>query len=161
MGNAVNRIRLAVASFAALTLAACYPPTTTHPVGASSGSKPDALLVGLWKGKSADTSGDFGYFHFLPQHDGSITAILVQAGNKPDGDWNLITLTTARAGDNRYMNARMLSTNGKPEVGAPAGTVPVLYRVSANGRLTLYLMDETAAKAAITAGKIKGRIEKG
>ena len=161
MGNAVNRFRLAVAALAALTLAACYPPTTTHPIGTSSGLKPDPMLAGLWKGKAASGGEDGAYFHFLQQHDGSITAILVQAGNQPDGDWNLVTLTTARVGANRIMNARMISSNGKPETDAPAGTIPVLYRITTNGRLTLYMMDETAVKAAITAGKIKGTIEKG
>lgn len=154
-------IRLAVATLAVVALAACYPPTTSHPIGTTAGLKPDPLLAGLWKGGPPEPGERGGYFHFLPQSDGSITAILVQAGDKPDGDWNLITLTTAKAGANRFMNARMLSSNGKPEDDAPAGTVPVLYRLDSKGRLTLYLMDETATKAAITAGKIKGRIEKG
>jgi hypothetical protein len=157
----VKLIRLSLAALAVLALAACYPPTTSHPIGTSAGLKPDPVLTGLWKGHPPDPKEAGGYFHFLPQEDGSITVILVESGEKPDGDWNLITLTTGKAGANRFMNARMLSSNGKPETGAPSGTVPVLYRLDGKGRMTLYLMDETATKAAITAGKIKGTIEKG
>lgn len=150
-----------LAALAALALAACYPPTTSHPIGMTTGLKPDPVLTGLWKGHPPDPKQAGGYFHFLPQQDGSITVILVESGEKPDGEWNLITLTTGKTGANRFINARILSSNGKPETGAPSGTVPVLYRLDAKDRMTLYLMDETAVKGAITAGKIKGTIEKG
>ncbi len=142
---------------AALALGACYPPTTTHPVGSTSAQKPDPALIGLWKGPNSD--GKPGYFHFLRQSDGTIVAVIVEGGPKAE-DWNVATLTTARVGNNRILNARLLWTNGKPE-GAPAGTVPVLYRIDAKGTLTLSLPDEDAFKAAIAAGRIKGTVEKG
>ncbi|MGZ5933362.1 MAG: hypothetical protein ACXWLV_01485 [Rhizomicrobium sp.] len=157
----MKSFRLAVAAFAALALAGCYPPTTNHPIGTTTGLRPDPVLVGLWKGVPPDPGERGGYFHFLPQLDGTITVILVQAGDKPDGDWNLITTTTGKAGANRFMNVRMLSSNGKPEEGAPTGTVPVLYRIDARGEMTLYMMDETATGAAITSGQVKGVVEKG
>ena len=160
-GYIVKSFRLAVAAFAALALAGCYPPTTNHPIGTTTGLRPDPVLVGLWKGVPPDPSERGGYFHFLPQLDGTITVILVQAGDKPDGDWNLVTTTTGKAGANRFMNVRMLSSNGKPEEGAPTGTVPVLYRIDARGAMTLYMMDETATGVAITSGKVKGVVEKG
>jgi hypothetical protein len=141
---------------AALLLGACYPPTTSHPIGA--GGKPDTALTGLWKGTSED--GKPGYFHFLPQADGTISVIITDGGPKAE-DWNYVTVTSATAGANRFLNARMLLSNGKAEDGAPAGTVPVLYRIDAKGVLTLAMMDETKVKAAITAHKIKGRIEPG
>ncbi|MEI9887066.1 MAG: hypothetical protein WDN08_11305 [Rhizomicrobium sp.] len=144
----------ALALAAALILSACYPPTTSHPVGTTAGLKSDPALSGLWVGKDAD--GKPGYFHFLPQSDGSITAVIVEGGDKPDADWMIATLTTATLGDKHYMNARLTSTNGKTEEGAPSGTVPVLYRIDAKGTLTLAMMDETPTKAAIKAGKIKG-----
>jgi hypothetical protein len=157
----VNNFRPALAAFAMLVLAACYPPSTSHPVGSTTGLKPDPVLVGLWKGATADPSERGAYYHFLPKLDGTITVVIVQTGNEPDGDWNLITMTTGKAGANRYMNAQLLASNGKPEEGSPGGTIPVLYRIDAKGRLTLYLMNEDGTKAAIKAGKLKGTIGKG
>ena len=157
----MKTLRLALAAFAALTLCACYPPTTSHPVGTTSGLKPDSMLAGLWKGEPPQPGERGAYFHFLPQADGTMTTLLVQSGDQPDGDWNLVSLTTARAGTNRFMNARMLSSNGKPEEGSPEGTIPVLYRIDSKGRLTLYLMDEKSTKAAIAAGQIEGSLGEG
>lgn len=151
----MTRISTAAALCAALTLAACYPPTTSHPVGVAS---PDAALTGTWRGTNDD--GKPGYIHFLRKEDGSFTALLVETGAKAE-DWNVVTLTTAKLGASRFMNATMLSNDGKPEDGAPRGTVPVLYRIDAKGQLTLAMMDEDAVKAAIKAGKIKGTVGDG
>src|ERR1700730_15832238 len=51
------RSLIRILTFAALAfLAACYPPTTEHPVGTSAGQKQDPQLVGLWhaNGKNGD-----------------------------------------------------------------------------------------------------------
>jgi hypothetical protein len=151
------QIGRAFALIAVLALAACYPPVTRTPVGTTAGLKPDMALAGTWKG--VDSDGKPGYFHFLVQADGSMTAVIVASGPKAE-DWNAATLTTARVGANRIMNARLLSSNGKNE-NAPPGTVPVLYRIDQKGTLTLAMMDEPAVKRAIADGKIKGTIEKG
>ena len=152
----------ALALAAALVLSACFPPTTSRPVGTTVGLKPDSALIGTWKGSSDD--GKPSYFHFMQQSDGSISALLVESGPKAE-DWNFVMLTTARLGASRFMNARMLLSNGKPdsdnEGAPPHGSVPVLYRIDAKGTLTLFMMDEPATKAAIRAGKIKGTIETG
>jgi len=153
----MTRIKYVLALAATLALTACYPPTTSHPVGTTAGLKPDPVLQGTWKGVNSD--GKPFYMHFLPQSDGTLSAVIVESGPKAE-DWNVVTATTTTLGANHYMNARLLWTNGKPE-NAPAGTVPVLYRMDAKGQLTFSLMDEAAVKAAITAGKIKGTVEKG
>jgi hypothetical protein len=137
----------------ALLLAGCYPPTTTHPVGTTAAQKPDPVLAGTWKGTGDD--GKPLYVHFLQQTDGSFTILLAETGAKAQ-DWNMVTATTAALGSHRFLNARLLSSNGKPEEGAPAGTIPVLYRLDAKGVLTVSLMDEGATKALIKAGKVKG-----
>ncbi|HEY0303242.1 MAG TPA: hypothetical protein VGC36_17990, partial [Rhizomicrobium sp.] len=125
----------------------------------TAGLKSDPALSGVCVGTDAD--GKPGYFHFLPQGDGSITAVIVEDGSKPDAEWMIATLTTAALGDRHYMNARLTTTNGKAEEGAPAGTVPVLYRIDAKGTLTLAMMDEKATKDAIKAGKLKGTTGEG
>ncbi|MEJ0027303.1 MAG: hypothetical protein WDN01_14860 [Rhizomicrobium sp.] len=152
----MTRIKIALALAATLVVTACYPPTTSHPVGTTAGLKPDPVLTGTWKGTNSD--GKPFYLHFLQQSDGTLSAVIVESGPKAE-DWNVVTATTATLAGNHYMNARLLWTNGKPEE-APAGTVPVLYRLDAKGVLTFSLLDEGAVKAAITSGKIKGTVEK-
>jgi hypothetical protein len=39
--------------------------------------------------------------------------------------------------------------------------MPVLYRISADGSLALYLIDEKAARAAIEKGALAGTVEPG
>ncbi|HXC56136.1 MAG TPA: hypothetical protein VNU97_12635 [Rhizomicrobium sp.] len=158
----MNGFRAALALAAALLLSACYPPTTSHPVGTTVGLTLDPALTGLWENAVVANPDERGlYFHFLPTLDGKLTVLMVQSGDKPDADWNVVELTTVKLGANRFMNARLTMSDGKPDEGAPKGTIPLLYRIDAKDRMTLFLMDEKAVKAAILAGKIKGTIEKG
>jgi hypothetical protein len=149
--------RIVLALAATLALAACYPPTTSHPVGTTAGLGSDPVLTGLWKG--TDSDGKAHYAHFLHQSDGTLTILLVEAGPKAEDAIN-ITATTAKLGANRLMNAKLVWTNNKPEE-EPRGTVPVLYTLGAKGELTIALMDEHKVKDAVRAGRLKGTIEKG
>ncbi len=153
----MTRIKYVLALAATLALAACYPPITSHPVGTTAGLKPDPVLTGTWKGANSD--GKPFYMHFLQHSDATLSVVIVESGPKAE-DWSVATATTATLGGNRYMNAQLLWTNGKPE-NAPSGTVPVLYRMDAKGVLTFLLPDERSVKAAIAAGRIRGRVEKG
>lgn len=143
----------AVLAAIALLLAGCYPPATSHPVGLTAGLKTDPALIGSWKGAGDDKKP--AYAHFLTDENGSVTVLLVSAGPKADG-WMLVTGTTATLGGHHFLNARLVSSDGKPETGGPAGTLPLLYTIDARGTLTMTLMDENATKALIKAGKIKG-----
>jgi hypothetical protein len=158
----MTRIKIVCALLAVLALSACYPPTTSHPVGTTVGLKNDPALVGLWKSVPPDKTARGVYIHFLPLLTGSISAILVETGDQPDGDWYYVTLTSTKLGANRFVNARMLIGDGTTEASDLAkGTVPTLYRFNAKGQLLLFMMDEDAVKAAILSGKIKGTVEKG
>ena len=157
----MNSLRSALAALALVALAACYPPTSTHPVGSTTGLKLDPALTGLWKADPPSSGERGAYFHFLPKLDGTLTIIIVQSGNEPDGDWNQVATTTGTAGANHYINARLLTNEGQPDPGGGAGTIPVLYRFDAKGRLLLYLMNEAATKDAIKAGKIAGTLGEG
>lgn len=156
------RITPFFAAAAMLLLAACYPPTTTHPVGTTTAAANDPALVGLWRGKSDQSTDDRGlYFHFLPGTDGAITVVMVQAGAQPDGDWMVASITTATLGENHIMNAQLMFSDGKAEDSDRPGTIPLLYRFEGPNRIVLYLMDEDATKAAIQAHKIAGTVEPG
>jgi hypothetical protein len=152
----MTKFPAALALCLGLVLSACYPPTTSHPVGVA--GKPDPALTGTWRGTNED--GKPGYFHFLTPSDGAITVLIAEGGPKAE-DWNVASVTASRLGANRFFNARLVSSNGKPEEGAPAGTVPILAKTDAKGQMSLFMMDETMVKAAITGGKIKGAIGQG
>jgi hypothetical protein len=153
----MKSLRIALTLAAALALSGCYD-TTTHPLGTTAGIKPDPVLTGTWAG--VDSNGKPGYFHFLPQSDGSITVIIVEDG-KIDNDWNVGAITTTKLGANRLMNARLVQGNGKPVTDQPPGTVPVLYRIDAKGTLTVALPHEETMRDAVKAGRIKGHAEDG
>jgi hypothetical protein len=101
--------------------------------------------------------------YFFPQQGAGTTALLVTPpAGKDAGSWSSFSVTTAQLGANHFINARELIDNGKPAEGKLANTVfPLLYRIGANKSLTLYLLDEKKTAAAITAGKLKGTVEKG
>lgn len=148
----------------ALLLQACLPPATTHPVGTTVGLHNDPALVGLWRARMENgSSGERGaYFHFLPKTDGTLTVVLVQAGNQPDGDWSVATITTAALGANHFFNAKLTVTSDKSDTeDTTPNTMPMLYRFDGPRHLTLFFMDEDATKAAIQSGVIKGTVEPG
>jgi hypothetical protein len=159
----MKAVRFAVLGLAALFVAACLPVTTRNPVGSTAGFKPDPALIGLWKGHGEDEDKDDqdGYFYFLRNEDGSITAILITPGKDTD-DWGTFTLETATLGPNHLMNVREGLKNGKPNDEELAkANIPMLYRIERDGTLTLALLDDEAAAAAVRAGKIPGTIEPG
>jgi hypothetical protein len=153
-------IRLAAALCAALLATACLPVTSSVPVGSTVGFKPDSALNGIWKGHG-QTLTETTYFSFFPQQDGSITVL----GQTPDGKdtgWGVYSVQTVALGPYRFMNARDISSDGKPVDAAEAQkTFPLLYKVNGDGALVIYLLDEKKAAAAIKAGKIAGTIEPG
>ncbi|GEM_PF-836025 len=161
----MTRIRAAAAAAICLFLASCLPVTTSVPVGSTAGFRPDPSLIGTWIARSADKSdknADAAYFHFLPQPDGSFTLVMTPyKPAKDSGEWSVYRLQTATLGTNRFINAQEVSNNGKAPDDSLTRIFPLLYRAGKGGQITLYLVDEDAAKAAIQSGKIKGEIEQG
>ncbi len=158
----MKAIRLALVLAATLLAAACLPVTTTVPVGSTAGFKADPALFGLWKGMDSDKDAP-GYFVFLKNDDGSMTALMITPPKGTDGgEWESFALQTAMLGANRFINATEAFEKGKAADGPLAQTrFPLLYRFQKNGKLALYLVDEKLAAAAINAGKIKGTVEPG
>ena len=148
-----------------LLLQACLPPATTHPVGSTVGLRNDPALTGLWRAKmeNGDPGERDAYFHFLPRLEGGIAVVLVQAGNKPDADWSVASITTATLGANHVINAKLAVSGDRPDAEdtTTPNTMPMLYRFDGPRRLTLFFMNEDATKAAIKSGAIKGTVEPG
>lgn len=157
----MKAFRVVVAVCAIFMAAACYPVTTSIPVGASSGLSADPALAGLWRAEMAHSEGETVYFHFLPMEDGSFNVVIISSGEKPGGEWNVARATAAKIGDRRFLNAELVFSDGKPESSSRHGTVPLLYRTEKDGRVSLFLMSEDETKKAIQKGEIAGTIEPG
>jgi hypothetical protein len=149
---------LAVA--AALLLNACLPVTTTTPLGTTAGLGGDPALAGIWRGQEEDGKGPAIYFTFFPQSDGTIKVLGFEEPTKDGGSWSVYGVRTTTLGANHYMNVAELEDNGTASDPKVAATnIPLLYRIGTDGALTLSLIDEDAAKAAIKAGEIAGKVE--
>jgi hypothetical protein len=138
-----------------LMLCACLPVTTKTPIGASTGFKSDAQLIGVWEEASKDQGK--GYLVIMDDGDDTMTLILV---NGPK-DWQTFVAKTASFGGHSFLNAREILSEGKPADDDLAGQlVPVLYRVKGD-RLSLSLLDEKKTATAIKKGTIQGTIDPG
>ena len=152
-------IRIAFALCLALLVAACLPVTSTSPVGSTAGFKSDPTLTGIWKGKPKDADNST-YFVFLPGDDETINTLMFST-EPGDSGWMALTLQTSQLGSLHFISAKIVSQDGKPsDDPASKNTIPMLYSFS-NGKISLYLVDEDAVKAAINTGKLEGTIEPG
>ncbi len=152
--------RICAVVCAAVIATACLPVTTTAPVGSTTSMTPDPALAGMWKGREPKETQDI-YFTFLPQDDGSITALYTVPSGK-DAGWGVFSLKTSSLGTYHYMNVHEVSSNGKPADDTSAqSNIPVLYRVNGDGALVIYLMDDKRAAAAIKANKLAGNVDQG
>ena len=75
-------------------------------------------------------------------------------------DLLLVRLTTARVGAVGIMNARLMPGPDSDASGQAPGTISVLYRQDAQGRLLLFTPNEDAVRDAIKAGTIGGTVGK-
>lgn len=152
--------RIVVVAALALALSGCLPVTSTSPVGTTRGLGVDRRLAGMWEGST--DSGTPGWFAFVPDDHGGMTAILIGFPSTKDSDGSFETffVRTAALGRAEYLNAQELTDNGRAATGPLAKNImPLLYRFENERRLTLYLMDEEAAKKIVEAGRIAGVVE--
>jgi hypothetical protein len=147
-----------LAVFACFILAACYP-TTQVPIGSTGPTTPDTRLIGSWLGQIGDGPETI-YLFFMPRGTDQAEALLVEpAQGQEDGSWSSYTVLNGYAGTHAVLNARAVLDDGKPAESADEGYTPLLYRFEEDGSLHLFLLDESATKAAIRSGKIAGTIK--
>jgi len=158
----MNWIGKAAAAAGVLFLAGCLPVTSKAPLGTTTGLGADAALYGTWKGHSPDAQDAHdGYFHFMKAKDGSITAAVILAAGGDDDGWTIFHVQTAVLGKHHFINAvETFDKDAAAEGRMQNANIPLLYVVKGR-RLTLYLLDEDKAKAAIKAGKLAGTVEPG
>jgi hypothetical protein len=168
-------LHTAFAIAAALLLAGCLPVTSKTPVGTTVGLGADEALYGTWIGRSEDQPDkdqkdkdrkEKGvlYLHFLKGKDADTFSVLwvVTGSGKNDSESMSFTVSTAKLGANRYINAVQTAENGKPiDDRLKGANIPLLYRFGKHHTLTLSLLDEDKVKEAIKAGKIAGTVEPG
>lgn len=166
VGRLMERMRVrrqqfgfpALAILASLVLSGCLV-TSVSPIGTTAPGPNDPLITGMWKGTGSDNVSV--YIGFFPHRNGSLMAVMLQAPSAADdGGWSTFALRTAKLGANHYIDAQQIEQDGKPAE-TKLGHVPVLYTINSDGRLALYMMDETRTKQAISSGKIRGTVEPG
>lgn len=114
----------------------------------------------MWKGRFG-TSATAAYITFFPQKDGSMTIVMLgPPGAGDDGGWMVFAARSAKLGSYQYLDVRQTDDGGKPP-DPKLAHVPVLYRISDDGYLVLWLVDEAAARKAIQSGRIAGKVEPG
>ena len=160
--NSLNFLRMACVALVGVGLCACPPVTSKTPVGTTVKAVRDPALTGVWRGKVADGDGA-SYFTFLPQDDGTYSVVLVTPPSAKDkGGYGVFPVQTVTLGHYHFINAREIFEDNKPAKGTMAdNTFPLLYRLSGDDTLVVYLVDENAARDAIKSGKLKGTIEQG
>ena len=143
-----------------LILTACLPVSSSSPLGTTVSPAPAPLLTGMWKG-SLGTSASPAYIAIYPGHDGlRKIVVLAPPTSSEEGGLMVLEARAAMLGGNTYLDAREVDDEGKaPE--AKVAHVPVLYEISADGHLALYLIDEKAARISIEKGAIAGTVEPG
>ena len=156
----MKTIRHIFAALAVLALGACFPPTTSKPVGTTVGFKTDPALEGLWRTQPDPDSRKFLYYHLLNTKDGTMFAVIVPSRGG-DFDMAVLKLTTVGFGDFGYLNARWMMDPKHEVPDQSPGTIPVLYRFGAKGELEIYIPDEGATDAAIQAHRIAGKVDNG
>jgi hypothetical protein len=145
-----------------LAVSGCLPVTSTSPVGTTKGLGADRRLAGMWHGSTGNAAP--GWFAFVPDDHGGMTAIVTSfpSGNESSGFYGTYAVRTASLGKAAYMNAREVMESGKPATGPLAeNSMLLLYRFDGERTLTLYLVDEDAAKQAVGTGKIAGVVQGG
>lgn len=164
----MNAARVAVL---ALFAAGCAGVTTTHPIGSSSGLKPDAALVGTWLAygenqtdlERTEDGKVATYFHVLPAGKDTLAIVVVSLPKKSgeEGGAELYRAACGQAGDNHFLNIVALDRLSEDAIVHPKeGSVPVFYRFEATGDLALYLPDEDKFKVAVETGAIAGTVKK-
>jgi hypothetical protein len=143
-----------------LVLAGCLPVVSASPLGTTVAVTADPQLTGMWRGK-VGTSVSAAYVVFYPGRDGVQKIVMLAPPTANDeGGWMIFEAHRATLGGNTYLDAREVEDGGKPPE-AKLAHVPVLYKINGDGFLVLYLVDETAARAAIAGGALAGTVEPG
>ena len=163
----MNMILRAIAVTALSMLAACTTVTTDNPIGVSAGAGNDMRLLGGWKavqfGKDVATpskNNEAAYAFFMPKKDGELQAIVAMTSTDPDdNDWMTFDILTGQAGDHAVMSVRRALDNGEAVKDQPPGYQPVLYRLGADGNLSLFMISDDAVRNAIQTGRIAGEME--
>jgi len=140
-------------------LTACLPVSSSSQLGTTVSPAPAPLLTGMWKGRLGTASA--AYIAIYPAHDG-MRKIVVLAPPTPNDEGGSMVLEARAAmlGGNTYLDAREID-DGRKAPEAKLAHVPVLYRISGDGFLAIYLIDEKAARMSIEKGAIAGTVEPG
>lgn len=160
----MNRILRLLIVGAAAFVTGCLPVTSKVPAGSTVGFKPDPELLGTWIGHGLGSDDkEPAYLHFLANDDGTMTALIVSDPMKENhGEWSEYRLRAALLGGTHVLSVQEVSNNGTPSHDTLAQQFMLMsYRNDRNGAVTLFIMDDKAAAAAVKANEIAGTVDPG
>ena len=139
-------------------VSACVP-TSENPLPVSPDAPFDSVLYGAWLGK-VDAEDDPVFLHFVKLQNGSSKAILVtvQDEGEPDGGWAEFDVTSSSLANGTFLNLFWTESDGEP-VEDFNGIHLVRYILDADGKLSLYFMDNELVYDAIEDGTLAGEIK--
>jgi hypothetical protein len=141
-----------------LLVLSCMPPRSDHLLSDPAQAKVDPKLAGRWTG----TKDKEPVFFQVSEKEGGLIDVVLVAQDEKKG---AVVLTfegfSTDLGGKHFLNLRPKAA--KDEFGeswAVSERYLFVYYTVTGGSLTLSLPDENLMKAAVTGGKLKGRIEK-
>jgi len=140
--------------------AGCLPVASRSPLGSTAPPQTDRKLTGTWNGRFG-ASDRISTITFYPPRAFAMRVVLVAPGGTQDrGSRMVFEARSVKLGNNSYLDVREIEDRGKPAERKIAH-VPVLYSLTGDRRLSLYLIDERAARQAIAQRRIAGAVGAG
>lgn len=153
----IARVAALGLSLTVWSLSGCIP-LAERPLIAADESQPDPDLVGTWL---MTIDNDQVRFDIIPRADGTLDAVSVTLDEDGPDEWSVYRLHAGRLDGHRLFSARMIaSDNEAPDPGRPVHVL-FRYRKQADGTVALWNLDEDRVAAAIEAGRLPGRVDRG
>ena len=143
--------------FVSVFFAACGT-VSVHPLSDPEKAVNDERLTGLWIAK---IEKEIVFAHFLLKGESTTEIITVSTKGSGKGDWPVFNMFPSRIGGESYMNVKLVVHNGKAPDDREKNYGLVRYRISIDGVLTVWRLNEKAIIEDIEGGKVEGEVKRG
>lgn len=151
--KANNILKIVIGLVFTALLASCVPESL-HPISEPDKAVIDNRLTGTWTAKMED---ELVFIHFLPKSEGIMEIVVVPP--RYDEDRFALYMFPTHIGKHSYMNLKFVVQSNEPCPEEPDNYYLYRYRISKDGKLTIWGLTESAVIAAIKSGlRGEGRI---
>jgi hypothetical protein len=152
-----NILKIVIGLVFTALLASCYPESL-HPISEPDKAVIDNRLTGAWAAKMED---ELVFIQFLPKSEGKMEIVLVwpKDDEEKTGNRGALYMFPTHIGKHSYMNLKFVVQSNEPCPEEPDNYYLYRYRISKDGKLTIWGLTESAVIAAIKSGlRGEGRI---